>query len=406
MFSAMNGRAALNQRWGKYPKKGTDKQKEKFERSFRQDVMAQLANLMTSNILAPNQSMQFSMGYLYDDPMLDAFSGEINPYLKEKLAEWEADSQKRIDRSERVHQLTGDEKEVYDALSPYDTVRDFVGAVKKGDAGITAERIKELSKDVAGKEWANVYRNADYLRAWLMEQDLIEHMGYGDPNAPEHTADTGKVYDPEAEKYPFFEEGVHEEAMELGEEAKGLPFVKPEEFEAVVDEFKLQFEQPGKKVVAGAEAKKQGGFIPMEEAQARVDEWKAEAARQGKGNGYNPDNFDKTILSLFDYTGEWAKPWAEAGYNVIMLDLQGGYDVNDFSAEYFYENFDIKDVYGILAACPCTDFTTTGNYTWRGKDADGRTVASQELVWQTMRTVEFWRPVFWALENPIGRIRS
>jgi len=30
----------------------------------------------------------------------------------------------------------------------------------------------------------------------------------------------------------------------------------------------------------------------------------------------------KTILSLFDHSGEWARPYAEAGHNVICVDVK------------------------------------------------------------------------------------
>lgn len=30
----------------------------------------------------------------------------------------------------------------------------------------------------------------------------------------------------------------------------------------------------------------------------------------------------KTILSLFDTTGEWSRPYREAGYNVAHIDIQ------------------------------------------------------------------------------------
>ena len=32
----------------------------------------------------------------------------------------------------------------------------------------------------------------------------------------------------------------------------------------------------------------------------------------------------KTILSLFDYTGNWSEPYRQAGYNVIQQDLKHG----------------------------------------------------------------------------------
>lgn len=55
------------------------------------------------------------------------------------------------------------------------------------------------------------------------------------------------------------------------------------------------------------------------------------------------------ILSLCDYSGTWSKPYRDAGYDVIQIDLQrGGQDVRLLQRE--------KDVHGILAAPPCTCF--------------------------------------------------
>jgi len=35
----------------------------------------------------------------------------------------------------------------------------------------------------------------------------------------------------------------------------------------------------------------------------------------------------KTILSLFDYTGNWSKPYRDNGYNVIQVDIKLGMDI-------------------------------------------------------------------------------
>ena len=142
-------------------------------------------------------------------------------------------------------------------------------------------------------------------------------------------------------------------------------------------------------------------FMTIEKAKAQLAEWKAEAKRQGKTS----INSGRTIISLFDASGEWSKPWSEAGYNVWTFDIQDGQDINDFSAEYLLnEGFGDLDIWGILAAPPCTDFSSSGAQFWAKKDANGQTELSNELVRQTLRTVEFLQPKIWAMENPIGRI--
>ena len=116
----------------------------------------------------------------------------------------------------------------------------------------------------------------------------------------------------------------------------------------------------------------------------------------------------RTILSLFDYSGNWSRPYAEAGANVVQVDLKLGVDVMELSATWLMEN--VMDSYGtvdgILAAPPCTDFAVSGAQYWPAKDKDGRTAKSLELVRQVLRCVEFCKPDWWAMENPVGRLNT
>ena len=111
------------------------------------------------------------------------------------------------------------------------------------------------------------------------------------------------------------------------------------------------------------------------------------------------------LLSLFDYTGAWSRPFEEAGWTVVQVDLKHGHDVHAFTARGLYADFQgYESIDGILAAPPCTDFACSGAAHFAAKDADGRTSASVRLVYQALRTVELFKPDFWALENPIGRL--
>jgi len=123
----------------------------------------------------------------------------------------------------------------------------------------------------------------------------------------------------------------------------------------------------------------------------------------------------KTLLSLFDYTGNWAEPYEAAGWNVILWDIkhtsdmfQTFSDIDDACTEFFYENiFDnFGTVDGILAAPPCTDIAVSGAHCWKDKDKDGRTERSIEMVLQVLRIVDLCEPDFWALENPVGRLNE
>lgn len=153
---------------------------------------------------------------------------------------------------------------------------------------------------------------------------------------------------------------------------------------------------------------KDKGWMTPAEAKAEIAKWKAHAKAQGQTRA----NADKVVLSLFDYTGKWSAPWEEAGYQVYRFDIQADPqtgDVTKFSAEFFadwFGDFDGMDIYAILAACPCTDFASSGARHFAAKDADGRTVASVRLVHQTLATIEHFKPAVWAVENPVGRIEK
>ena len=116
----------------------------------------------------------------------------------------------------------------------------------------------------------------------------------------------------------------------------------------------------------------------------------------------------KTILSLFDYSGNWPRPYADAGHNVFQVDIKLGIDVMDVDDTWLTEN--VLDGFGgvdaILAAPPCTDFAGSGAQYWKQKDKDGRTTKSIELIRQVLRCVDFLKPDFWALENPVGRLNE
>lgn len=106
----------------------------------------------------------------------------------------------------------------------------------------------------------------------------------------------------------------------------------------------------------------------------------------------------KLILSLFDYSGNWSKPYRDAGYIIRQLDIKLGNDIY----EYVVGSYGM--VYGILAAPPCTDFAVCGAKHFAAKDADGRTTRSIALIKKTLEIIESEKPHFWCLENPVGRL--
>lgn len=126
----------------------------------------------------------------------------------------------------------------------------------------------------------------------------------------------------------------------------------------------------------------------------------------------------KTLLSVFDYSGQWSQPYEDAGWNVFRWDIKIDefMDINNIDlAETALDLF--EDVDGILAALPCTDFAGSGAQYWPQKDADGRTQKSIELFNRVECLVDLFTPTdpdyydeggtfFWSLENPVGRLNK
>lgn len=104
---------------------------------------------------------------------------------------------------------------------------------------------------------------------------------------------------------------------------------------------------------------------------------------------------EKIILDLCAGSGEWSKPYEQAGYRVERYDLPHG-DVRFLKARR-------EHVYGILAAPPCTVFAASGA---RWKRSLDEMALALSIVDACLRAVIVHRPRFWALENPVGKLRS
>jgi hypothetical protein len=104
------------------------------------------------------------------------------------------------------------------------------------------------------------------------------------------------------------------------------------------------------------------------------------------------------ILSLCDFTGNWSRPYEEAGYEVVRVDLQHGQDVR------LLRHID-GPVHGILAAPPCTHFSRAGALHWKTK-GEGPILEGLAIVDACLRAAAIYRPAWWVLENPIGRLKD
>jgi hypothetical protein len=104
------------------------------------------------------------------------------------------------------------------------------------------------------------------------------------------------------------------------------------------------------------------------------------------------------ILDLCGGTGAWSRPWLESGeYDVRIITLPE-HDVRTYQPP--------QDVYGILAAPPCTHFSVSGARFWEEKDKDGRTLKDTQILSACLMIIAKTKPVFWVIENPVGRMRD
>lgn len=100
------------------------------------------------------------------------------------------------------------------------------------------------------------------------------------------------------------------------------------------------------------------------------------------------------ILDLCGGTGAWSKPYQDAGYDVRLITMPE-HDVR------LYQPLD--DVYGVLAAPPCTHLARSGARWWKQK-GEAALLEAMAVVDACLRIIVVTQPIWWALENPIGRI--
>ncbi len=145
----------------------------------------------------------------------------------------------------------------------------------------------------------------------------------------------------------------------------------------------------------------------------------------------------RVILSLCDHTGNWSQPYADAGYEVVRVDLKPtpaawvrceccenfwcrihGKHAHDCSCPAIEESEaspydetpgqDVRlllypgRVHGLLAAPPCTVFANSGAWV---KRTPAEMIEGLSIVDACLRLVAVCQPQWWALENPVGKLR-
>jgi len=126
----------------------------------------------------------------------------------------------------------------------------------------------------------------------------------------------------------------------------------------------------------------------------------------------------RLIVSLYDYSKKWVQPYIKSGYPVICWDKKiEGCILEKFTTLQTNIETAIKtghSPYGFLFAPPCTHFAGSGAQWWAKKDA---APPFENDIWNDvdyhvayvlicLHLVEIYKPAFWVLENPVGRIEK
>lgn len=221
-------------------------------------------------------------------------------------------------------------------------------------------------------------------------------------------------------------EGV---SLDLEQQLGKKPHVKDGEIDLDELEHVVDFDDLPRKLDAFPEVAKtqQASKLPGADvvlSQADADKivagWKQEALRIGA----EEDNSKKVVLSFFDRTGHWSKPWKDAGYQVLSYDIQTGDDLMEFFP--LNDIMQVReaglDIVGVLAAPPCTSFAVSGARWWQDQhDKADNDMVEKKYGWQAARyfdtpleyaktlvklselAIEMADPAWYAMENPVGR---
>lgn len=131
---------------------------------------------------------------------------------------------------------------------------------------------------------------------------------------------------------------------------------------------------------------------------------------------------NKIILDLCGGTGSWSRPYKEAGYEVYVITLpffnilnSKCYEFPDYTSTNSKKRkivtfigwdtateFYADEIYGILAAPPCTQFSIARQTAKIPRDLD----KGMEIVKKCMEIIWYCHPKFWAMENPTGILRQ
>jgi hypothetical protein len=110
------------------------------------------------------------------------------------------------------------------------------------------------------------------------------------------------------------------------------------------------------------------------------------------------------ILDICGGTGSWSRPYRDAGYDVRIIDPLHAIDNGTAYTDARLFMFTGERIRGVLAAPPCTHLSSSGARWWKAKGPNAL-FQSLAVADACMRIIAVHDPVWWALENPTGRLR-
>ena len=124
----------------------------------------------------------------------------------------------------------------------------------------------------------------------------------------------------------------------------------------------------------------------------------------------------KIVISLFDYTTEFVKPWAKEGYTCFCVDIQHPYGYSPpkgniikvgLPVEDFAASLPKGDVIFLAAFPPCTDLAVSGAAHFRKKEASNPHYREEALsLVYLARDLGEKLQVPYLIENPISVIST
>lgn len=123
---------------------------------------------------------------------------------------------------------------------------------------------------------------------------------------------------------------------------------------------------------------------------------------------------DKIVLSLYDYSGNMVKPWAEAGYECYCVDVkhEGEERTEQIGdGEIHYVAADLREwlppneeYEAVFAFPPCTNLAVSGARWFKDKGLEGL-ASGIELVERAVDICE-WADAPYMIENPVSTLST